>query len=78
MPRVRYLGGGGYYIRDGPDFEREGDEADVGERTAERLAARPDFEVVEPPTGPDTCQTVKADGEVCGRALPCPYHTEDS
>jgi len=22
----------------------------------------------------DTCETVKADGDVCGRELPCPYH----
>lgn len=22
----------------------------------------------------DTCETVKADGEVCGRERPCPYH----
>jgi len=26
---------------------------------------------------PDTCDAVKADGEVCGRDLPCPYHSED-
>jgi hypothetical protein len=25
----------------------------------------------------ETCDTVKADGEVCGRELPCPYHSED-
>jgi hypothetical protein len=25
---------------------------------------------------PDTCDTVKADGEVCGRELPCPYHSD--
>ena len=24
----------------------------------------------------DTCDTVKADGDVCGRELPCPYHSE--
>ena len=46
MPRVRYLGGGGYHIRDGPDFDEAGDEADVGERTADRLCARDDFERV--------------------------------
>lgn len=23
-----------------------------------------------------TCETVKTDGEVCGRELPCPYHSE--
>jgi len=22
----------------------------------------------------ETCEAVKADGEVCGRDLPCPYH----
>ena len=46
MPRVRYLGGGGYHIRDGPDFDEAGDEADVSERTADRLCARDDFERV--------------------------------
>jgi len=76
MPRVRYTGGNGYYIRDGPDFDNAGDEADVGERTADRLCARGGFERVETDDGPDTCQTVKADGEVCGRELPCPYHSE--
>lgn len=25
----------------------------------------------------DECQEVKADGEVCGRELPCPYHSDD-
>lgn len=24
--------------------------------------------------GADTCDTVKSDGEVCGRERPCPYH----
>lgn len=24
----------------------------------------------------EACQTVKGDGEVCGRELPCPYHSE--
>jgi len=47
MPRVRYTGGGGYYIRDGPGFDSEGDEAEINERTAERLIDRPDFEYVE-------------------------------
>jgi hypothetical protein len=46
MPRVRYVGGGGYHIRDGPDFDEAGDEADVGERTANLLCARDDFERV--------------------------------
>jgi len=47
MPRVRYLGGNGYYLRDGPDFEDAGDEGTVGERTADRLTSRGDFERVD-------------------------------
>jgi len=31
----------------------------------------------EPPDSPATCDTVKQDGEVCGRELPCPYHSSD-
>jgi len=23
-----------------------------------------------------TCETVKGDGDVCGRELPCPYHSD--
>ena len=46
MPTVRYRGGGGYRIRDGPAFQDDGDEADVGEGTATRLTDRPDFELV--------------------------------
>lgn len=30
-----------------------------------------------PPDDSDTCQVVKTDGEVCGRELPCPYHSDD-
>jgi len=26
---------------------------------------------------PGTCDVTKADGEVCGRELPCPYHSPD-
>ena len=25
----------------------------------------------------ETCEEVKSDGEVCGRPLPCPYHSGD-
>jgi len=32
--------------------------------------------VVDGGPGPETCETVKSDGEVCGRELPCPYHSE--
>jgi len=26
---------------------------------------------------PGTCDVEKADGEICGRVTPCPYHSED-
>jgi len=26
----------------------------------------------------DTCDTVKSDGEVCGRERPCQYHSDDA
>lgn len=25
----------------------------------------------------ETCEVVKADGDVCGRELPCPYHSDE-
>ena len=73
MPRVRYLGGGGYRIRDGPDFDAAGDEADVGERTADRLCARDDFERVatDAENADDDRDSEAADaGEDDGEAAP--------
>ena len=74
MPRVRYVGGGGYYIRDGPDFDEAGDEADVGERTADRLCARDDFEratVDAEDAGGDDSDGEAADaGDDAGEATP--------
>jgi hypothetical protein len=29
-------------------------------------------------TEAETCDTVKSDGEVCGRELPCAYHSDDA
>lgn len=26
----------------------------------------------------ETCDVIKNDGEVCGRELPCPYHSDDT
>lgn len=46
MPRVRYTGGSVYRLRDGPAFAA-GDVAGVDDATAERLTARPDFELVD-------------------------------
>ena len=27
--------------------------------------------------GAQTCEAVKSDGDVCGRELPCPYHSDE-
>lgn len=42
------------------------------------LLEREGFEAVDD-EGDDaeTCDTVKSDGEVCGRELPCPYHSDE-
>ncbi len=56
---------------------------DVEDEIAETLAERYDTDVdalLEGEADSDdasTCDTVKSDGEVCGRELPCPYHSED-
>jgi len=56
---------------------------------ARRYGTEPDalvYEEDEPPDDTDapddagdaeTCTTVKNDGDVCGRELPCPYHSDD-
>lgn len=49
MPVVRYSGGSRYSLRDGPTWE-DGDEHEVGDATADRLADRPDFEVLNQQT----------------------------
>ena len=35
-----------------------------------------DLEV--PQDEPETCQVEKSDGEICGRELPCRYHSDES
>lgn len=42
----------------------------------ERLAAAYDT-TVDAMRVSGTCEVVKSDGEVCGRDLPCPYHSEE-
>jgi hypothetical protein len=73
MPtRVRYVpeGRGAYRTRE-HHFE-PGDEATVADAVAARLTERDDFETVS-----ETCAVEKSDGEVCGRELPCRYHSDD-
>lgn len=52
--------------------------ADLEAEIAEALADRYDTDaetLLEGET--ETCEVVKNDDEVCGRELPCPYHSED-
>lgn len=46
MPRLRYTGGSRYALRDGPTWD-DGDVYEVSESTADRLATRDGFEVVD-------------------------------
>lgn len=71
--RVRYTADGGHYRVGGHGFD-PGDVRDVDEDLGEYLEDHDDFEVVEETA---TCEIVKDDGEVCGRELPCPYHSDD-
>lgn len=50
--------------------------ADKEESVADVLADAYDVDAADLLTG-QTCDAVKSDGEVCGRDLPCPYHSED-
>lgn len=57
-----------------PRVRRSGErieEGDPFEPTAHELRCWPDrIEAI-------TCQEVKDDGDVCGRELPCSYHTDE-
>lgn len=50
---------------------------EVSEAQADTLARRYDVSTDALRVGVETCEVVKSDGEVCGRELPCPYHSED-
>lgn len=52
-----------------------GDECEVGPRVAKQLLDRADFERLDEP---ETCEVVKSDGELCGRDLPCQYHSDET
>jgi hypothetical protein len=61
---------GGHVAVDGETFDHD-DEAAV-----ESLADRYGVDLSALRVGGDTCETVKSDGEVCGRERPCPYHDD--
>lgn len=62
-----------------PDEEGVYELPEDAEGWLERFAAANDADaeelVVEADSG--TCQVVKNDGEVCGRDLPCSYHSDE-
>ena len=64
----------GRYIGHGVST-RPNDVVNVDEETAEYLVQEAGyFEYVEEPS--ETCDAVKSDGEVCGRELPCRFHSD--
>lgn len=50
-----------------------GDELPVPEGQAERMVDLFGFERVD--EGPETCEAILGSGDVCGRDLPCHYHS---
>lgn len=76
MPTVRYTSDGGSY-RDNEGNRADPDDPllEVDDAKAETLVDQFRFEYVDDEAG--SCDTVKDDGEVCGRNLPCPYHTDE-
>ena len=77
MPRVTYTGNASRYkLTTGAVDVEQGDTVDVDEETAEYLLGTGEFERVDEDA--ETCDEVKDDGEVCGRDLPCQYHSADA
>jgi len=60
----------------GSRYAVEAGEVDLPERAAEALADSYETSVSELQVT-ETCEVVKSDGDVCGRELPCSYHSED-
>jgi hypothetical protein len=72
LPSVATVAGTDYRIEDGVVDAPETAARTLADAWAERFDADPEALIVA-----ETCDTVKADGEICGRELPCPYHSED-
>ena len=62
--------GTGYRIKDGVVDAPKSVAESIADAWGRRYDADPDSLLNA------TCDAVKTDGEVCGRDLPCPYHTE--
>lgn len=66
------LGGATVPLNDDGTFETD-DTAAVAALARSYGTDADSIRVDEPP---GTCDVVKTDGEVCGRELPCPYHSD--
>lgn len=88
MPTAHYTADGGHYRVGGIGFD-PGDVYEVDGDLAEHLEGVDDFDITyEAPgdgerlTGEDVeyekkfCEVIKSDDEVCGRELPCRYHSD--
>jgi hypothetical protein len=72
LPSVATVAGTDYRIEDGVVDAPETAAQALADAWAERFDADPDDLIVA-----ETCDAVKADGEVCGRPKPCRYHDEE-
>lgn len=78
MPRLRYIGGSRYALRDGPTWE-DGDVYEVDDATADRLVELDKFKLVgdseNTTTETDICGAELSAGGTCDRpADECQYH----
>lgn len=72
MPTVEKTSSGRTHYR---SLERQlvsGDRIEVSDGMADHLVENHGFEEVT-----ETCQAEKSNGEICGRELPCGYHSDE-
>lgn len=74
VPSVATVDGTDYRIEDGTVSAPETDARALADAWADRFGT--DAEALLEADA-ETCDVVKNDGEVCGRELPCPYHSEE-
>lgn len=73
MPTVEKTSGGLVHYRSLGRQLVSGDQIDVSDGMANHLCdVRGEFERIV-----ETCQVEKSNGEICGRELPCGYHSDD-
>lgn len=87
MPAFEKTTGGEVYLRGVDQRVREGERVDADGEFAAYLRDRgdfhevdahdADFQEVDDEADGETCDEVLDSGDVCGRELPCRYHSED-